>query len=123
MLDIARLVQAFASAAAQCATWPSKGCEGKKSAFDVSQGLGAALQSTETPLTGCGDAVAALDAKAAFLAAHRRLFNACVEVVGERILFATPAELSVAAQAFGLVLVESHGEDSNAIATILQSIR
>ncbi|KAL8454424.1 hypothetical protein Emed_000145 [Eimeria media] len=115
-LDLARLLQAFAAAAAQRASWPDQQQQQQQQEADR---IGSACRevSAEVP------AVAPRSDKAAFASAHRQLFNACIEAAGDRIPGSSPAELSVAAQAFGVALVDSHGSDTKALASVLESIR
>lgn len=124
-LDLARLLQAFASAEAQCASWPAGdrqlGATEDVKFSEKGESLASYPQGTR-PRNGDASFVLS-DERVAFVSTHRRLFNACVEAAGDRILFASPAELSVAAQAFGLALVESHGADTKSLAAVLQNIR
>ncbi|XP_026192514.1 uncharacterized protein LOC34622962 [Cyclospora cayetanensis] len=125
-LDLARLLQAFATAAAHCASWTADGDfpEGMDGMKSVRTAARAAAESKGITSPSSGSALGvSIDSKAAFAAAHRRLFKACLEVVAERVAFASPGELSVAAHAFGLALVDSHGTDSKALVAVLQHIR
>ncbi|KAL8269650.1 hypothetical protein Esti_006405 [Eimeria stiedai] len=115
-LDLARLLQAFAAAAAHRASWPEQQEQQQQQQADS---VGNACREVSAGLA----AVAPSFDKAAFASAHRRLFSACIEAAGDRIAGASPAELSVAAQAFGVALVDSHGPDTKALASVLDSIR
>lgn len=107
-LDLARLLQAFASTT----EW-----SGEETAAGSAPGAAADDRPSHNECSMVSNH------QAASISARRRLFSACIEAAGDRILFSSPAELTVAAQAFGLALVESHGPEGKALASLLQRIR
>ncbi|CDJ36805.1 uncharacterized protein EMH_0096410 [Eimeria mitis] len=120
ILDMARLLQAFASAAAQ------------RCPHEMLAAAAAAAGGVTTNSSSSSSSISSSDSSSnssnsseevACAAPHRRLFNACVEAVSERIAFASPADLAVAAQAFGLALLQSQGTDAEALQAVLQHIR
>ena len=148
LLDVARLLQAFAAAAAQRLPG-SSGAAGRTPPYPYEAAY--ATDATDAAAAAAATAAAEGSASAAVAtthssssnnnnssssssssssseeglcaAPHRRLFIACVETACDRIQFAAPAELAVAAQAFGLALLQSQGDDAAALLSVLQHIR
>ncbi|KAL8439114.1 hypothetical protein Efla_007543 [Eimeria flavescens] len=124
-LDLARLLQAFAVAAAKHAAWPEQEQQQqqRQQQEQQQQQQQQKHEKEEEAIGGAACGAAAAGGGASFAAAHRRLFEACVDAAGDRIPAATPAELSLAAHAFGAALLACQGTDSRALAAVLDQIR
>lgn len=140
VLDMARLLQAFAGAAAQrlygspeaeeltpCSTHLQHAAIEPKAAAGAGPSTArcstSSTSSSNISISTRSSSSSSNSGDCAYGARHKRLFSACVETVSERIGFASPGELAVAAQACGLALLQCQGKDAEALRIVLQQIR
>ncbi|CDJ63133.1 hypothetical protein, conserved [Eimeria necatrix] len=119
-VDTGRLLQAFAAAAAQQTSALAKPAAAAAGAAALTPAVVAADPSSNSNSSSSSSSEGPASV---FVAAHRRVFKECVKALGDRVLFAAAAELTAAAQAAGLALLQSQGEEAQALMALLQHIR